>query len=328
MRVFRGLERPDIIHLHWLPTIDFRPRALLQLLVFLLRLRVLQALRCRFVWTVHNLHHHEARHPGAEHWLGRQVVNSAARVIVHSHAAKRLVGDTFRVAARDKLVVIPHGSYRRLYRNSVSADEARARLGLEREAVVFLFFGNIRPYKGVFQLLTAFDRAASSDSRLLIVGKADAPTRTAIEHRLVDKPRIRLTTGFVADDDVQRYMNASDVVVFPYQELLTSGAIVLAMSFGRACIAPAMGCIPELLDGRGAFLYYPADPYGLGTAIGRALSSRHRLREMGTHNLRRTDQWGWDAVARETAVVYTSVLGRPLASSRGHVGAPIAEHIS
>jgi glycosyltransferase involved in cell wall biosynthesis len=329
-RVCRGLERPDIVHLHWLPTVEFRARSLLQLLVFLIRVRLLKLLRCRFVWTAHNLHHHEARHPSAEHWLGRRIVNSAARVIVHSQAAERLVTETFGIADPEKLVVIPHGTYRGLYRNTVSAGDARARLRLEQEAVVVLFFGNIRAYKGVSELVAAYDRAGTADSRLLIVGKADAAILATIEQAVANRPRIRLQTGFVADDDVQLYMNASDVVVFPYQEVLTSGAVVLAMSFGRACIAPAWGCIQELTDARGAFLYNPRDPDGLANAIERALSSRARFPEMGAQNLRRADEWGWDKVARQTAAVYASALGRSIASTGGRARGrlPLAERMS
>jgi len=58
-------------------------------------------------------------------------------------------------------------------------------------------------------------------------------------------------------------MNACDVVVFPYQEILTSGAVILAMSFGRACVAPRLGCIQDVLDDKGAFIYEPSNKAGL-----------------------------------------------------------------
>jgi glycosyltransferase involved in cell wall biosynthesis len=93
--------------------------------------------------------------------------------------------------------------------------------------------------------------------------------------------------------------------------VLTSGAVILAMSFGRACIAPATGCIQDVLDERGAFLYDPERPGALRDAIARALGCRDRLREMGAYNLERAREWGWDRVARETAHVYDEALRNP-----------------
>lgn len=308
VRVARGVERLDIVHLHWLPTVQFRTRPMLQLLVFLLRVRLLKALGCRVVWTVHNLQHHEATHRRAERWLARRIANAAAQIIVHSKAAATLVADALTHGDSRKLVVVPHGSYVGLYRNTVSASQARTRLRLDADSPVLLFFGNIRPYKGVPDLIAAYQHAGTARSTLMIVGKADDAMRASVERSIAGSPGIRLIAGFVRDDDVQDYMNASDVVVFPYREVLTSGAIVLAMSFGRACIAPAVGSIPELLDEQGAFLYDPAERDGLRRAIDRAIANQARLVEMGAHNRRRAAEWGWDRVARQTAAVYAMAL--------------------
>jgi glycosyltransferase involved in cell wall biosynthesis len=65
--------------------------------------------------------------------------------------------------------------------------------------------------------------------------------------------RIKFLPGYVADDDVQVHLNACDVYVLPYQRVLTSGAAVLAMSFGKPCIAPRTGCVTDILKEEGAF---------------------------------------------------------------------------
>jgi len=58
-------------------------------------------------------------------------------------------------------------------------------------------------------------------------------------------------------------MNACDVCVLPYRDSTTSGAAVLAFSFGKPVIAPAMGSFLELVaDGRG-IAYDPAESDGL-----------------------------------------------------------------
>jgi len=67
---------------------------------------------------------------------------------------------------------------------------------------------------------------------------------------------ISLYLRYIEDNEVQVFFNACDIVVLPYLNILTSGAAVLALSFGRPVIAPDKGCIPELLNETMAFLYH------------------------------------------------------------------------
>lgn len=83
------------------------------------------------------------------------------------------------------------------------------------------------------------------------------------------------------------------------------------MSFGRACIAPSLGCIPDVLDDRGAFLYDPSLPDGLRKALEKAILNRARLKKMGEHNRKRAEEWGWDRIARETTIIYAEAIGQP-----------------
>ena len=99
-------------------------------------------------------------------------------------------------------------------------------------------------------------------------------------------------------------MNACDVVVLPYRRILTSGAAVLAMSFGKPCIAPRAGCVTDILDENGAIFFDPSVSGNLERALRETVDSRHRLREMGLYNLRRAAAWDWESIGRSTAAVY------------------------
>lgn len=66
------------------------------------------------------------------------------------------------------------------------------------------------------------------------------------------------------DDFVLKdYMKAADVMVLPYRDIINSGSAILGMSFGKAIIAPHLGCIPEILKSEGGILYDPNDKNGL-----------------------------------------------------------------
>ena len=171
--------------------------------------------------------------------------------------------------ARRKVAVIPHGHYRGAYPDTMSRAEARQRLGLPPDARVVAFVGWVRAYKGVAELVEAFSGVDAPAARLVIAGQAvDDAYAERIARLAAADPRVRLDLGFVPDDELQVYLRAADVVATPFLEILTSGSVLLAMSFGRAVIAPRRGCVAETLDDAGGLLYDPDDPAGLKERCG------------------------------------------------------------
>lgn len=307
--IIRGRENPDVVHLHWLPANPNTLTGWLRSIAYVARVKLLRLMGKSIVWTVHNLYSHEVASRKLERWLTRCVIRNASRVIVHSETARALVIEEFGVGDPARIVVVPHGNYIGAYGNSVSQEGARKRLELPPGGAGFLFFGNIRPYKGVEDLIGAYRQSPASSGFLLVAGRPlNGEVSREIENLCGDDSRIHFRPGMVPDEEIQCFMNACDVVVFPYRQVLTSGAVILAMSFGKACIAPHLGCIPDVLDEQGGFLYDPDDPEGLGRALEQAARESDRLAEMGAHNLGRAREWGWDRISRSTADIYAEAV--------------------
>jgi glycosyltransferase involved in cell wall biosynthesis len=72
-------------------------------------------------------------------------------------------------------------------------------------------------------------------------------------------PRVRIDPRFVPANEVQVYLNAADIAVLPYRQITTSGAALLAFSFGLPVIAPAIGAFPNLVTSDRGMLYAPGD---------------------------------------------------------------------
>lgn len=267
------------------------------------------------VWTIHNLYSHESTNQHRERLVAKSVIHAASALIVHSDLAKSTVRREFAVGDRTILKTIPHGNYLGAYPNLVEKAQARRRLGLDMEAAVVLFLGNIRPYKGVQELISSFRSLDLAHARLIIAGKPlDEATIRSVKHCAGEDPRIQLHFGFVPDDDVQIYMNASDVVALPYLDVLTSGAAVLAMSFGKPCVAPRSGCLPDVLSSQPELLYNPDDHSGLRSALEMALTKESSISSLGLQNLAKAQQWSWESVANSTLDLYSECISRKLCS--------------
>jgi beta-1,4-mannosyltransferase len=300
--------RPRVVHLHWthqfLGGADVTPGPIRRVR-FLGQLRILRWMGVRLVWTIHNLGSHEGAGSHQELAVHRRLFELCDDVICHCEAAAESAVKAYGLgpALRRRLHVIPHGSYVAAYPNTLSRSQARLRLGFPPDARVFLFFGAIRAYKGVDELLGAFRTLDQADVRLLVAG---APRRPGDAVRVRDAAaiddRVTLRLEYIPGDEIEVLLNAADVVVLPFRDILTSGSMILAMSFGRAIIAPRMGCLPDTLPPGGGVLYDADDPDALAAAMRAALACD--LDAMGASNLERARELDWGPIAGATARLY------------------------
>ena len=173
-RAVRDEQGLDLLHLHWTGPY-LKGRGLARFLGYLARfmadLAAVRASGCRIVWTLHNFVPHETRHQRLELVARRWLCRMASAVIVHGHAGREAAVESFGCPA-NRVFVIPHGHYREAYGPPLPGPDARQRLGLPGDARVFLFFGYLRPYKGLELLLDAWRELSPPGARLLVVGQS------------------------------------------------------------------------------------------------------------------------------------------------------------
>ena len=306
LQPFLGIS--DVLHVHWLELLyasgSFGRSLRLFAAVFLGLLRA-KAGGCRLVYTLHNLTPHERGIVIIDRLARLLLVRMVDAIHVHGDRAAADMAETF--ARHDRVYVIPHGSYIGAYPNQCEQGQARTRLGLPENAFVFLFLGQVRRYKGVEDLVTAFSRLGDETSWLLIGGNAhDAEYSDELTQLTKDKERVLARLQYVPDAEVQYFLNACDVCVMPYREATTSGAAILAFSFGKPIVAPSLGGFPDLAgDGRG-ILYEPEEGGGLVEAMRRARSED--MAAAGQKALAWAMEHEWRALAPAFVRMYTDVL--------------------
>jgi glycosyltransferase involved in cell wall biosynthesis len=304
--------KPNIIHLHWQHSFVMHDNVFIRYLKaisFIAELLLLRLLGIKLVWTVHNLKHHEKKHQEFELFFTKLLAHLSNGLIAHCEKAKTQIKKEFSIKNGAKISVIPHGNYLSSYENSINRNDARNELGISSSSFVFLHIGLIRPYKGTLELIDSFKMLKLNKTRLIIAGEpCNKEMDNLVREKIDDDDHINFIPEFVPDNKVQVYMQASDVVVFAYREILTSGGVILAMSFGKPILAPAMNCISDMLDDRGSFLYKTKNEDGLLIAMSKSVESEKRLNEMGRHNLHLAKQLDWNETAEHTYKLYKQVL--------------------
>lgn len=301
-RALRAGSAPDILHLHW-PSAYLRSKHKVIRTLYCIRvfidLWLVRKSGISIVWTVHNLVTHDTPTPGAEKWLSGRLARLADQVIVHNEAARDEIVQTLN-APQDRIVIIPHGSFRTQYGELPPRETARSELGIEHDQPVILFFGLIRPYKGVPALLDAWEALGErrGEALLIVAGNAPDPEYAAeIQAHASRVPQVRLDMRFLPDEDMLRLLAASDALVLPFQNSLTSGTVRLAQDYGLPVVVPQ---VPGSADAQGAIMARDTGPEALGEAILDALA--RPAPEQGD------DGPGWDGIAAQHREIYEAAL--------------------
>lgn len=290
----------DVLHLHWThgPATDKSfIKALIGFAVFQLSLILLKIRQKKIVWTIHNLVNHEK----CRVWLDR--INSilvgaqANVVLVHGNSSIEVVRE-YLFLSNKKIHVVHHGNYDGVI-------SSRPVVSRHKRGVQFLFFGIIRPYKGVLTLIDVFGRL-NGPHCLHISGR---PCSEELKKMIIEKSsldnRISLSLEFISEKELEGFLGQCDVVVLPYKDVLTSGSLLMALTAGRPVIAPKSGLIPEYVSEECAFLYDPADPDGLFVAISQAVECKH-LENMAMCSLQQAQKYRWNDIGAEIAKIYKS----------------------
>jgi beta-1,4-mannosyltransferase len=294
----------DLLHIHWLHQLyAWGWKTPLRFGRFVAKLCVARSLGYKIVWTMHNVMPHERTLPGIDLLARLAMVGLANAVIVHCEYARQEVNRRFR--RKHGVHVITHGNYALSHSESMSRQQARRILSIGDDCFVYLCFGRIRPYKGVEGLVCAFRRLDTPQAALLIAGDchSEDQKRALLDMTSSDR-RIRTFLEYIPDEAVPQLFAAADVVVAPFREVLTSGSVILGLTFGRPIVAPERGCLPELIGPQTGILYDPMD----GGALLKALEEIQRcdVEMMGHHayRLSQSPELDWSIIASETRQLY------------------------
>ena len=218
-----ALGRYDVFHVHWpevLLTGRTRLRTGARSILFFVVLVVARLRRRAIVRTVHNVEPHEGLDPSRR-----------ALVALCDRWTSGWITMTATVEVREPSALIPHGHYRDWY---------QVPSGVVPTAGQLLFFGNIRRYKGIDELLAVVSTCTRVPLSLRIVGRPQDPETTArIEDALARDERISTRLEYLEDADLALEIAASAVIVLPYRDMVNSGAALLALSLGRPVLVPS-----------------------------------------------------------------------------------------
>jgi glycosyltransferase involved in cell wall biosynthesis len=285
---YRALARAaDVVHFQWL-AVQAVDRYLLP--------------AGPIVLTAHDLLPREPR-PG-QTWAGRRLYDAVDAVVVHSGYGRDLLVARLGVDPA-KVRVIHHGAFKHL-----TAQAHEVPLPDELQAVdspVVLFFGLLRPYKGIETLLEAWRGVDGAE--LWVVGRPRMPLDPL---RRIAPTGVRFIPRFVSDAELPAFFRRADIVVLPYsraERLDWSGVLATALAFGKPTVVSDVGGFAEVAAAGAARLVAPEDPEALRTAIESLLSDQQAREGLAWGALTAAKgAYSWESAANETLALYRELV--------------------
>jgi glycosyltransferase involved in cell wall biosynthesis len=284
LRYRRAARAADVVHFQWL-TVQHLDGHLLP------RGRPL-------VVTSHDILPREPR-PG-QLAAQRRLYERFDAVVVHSeHGRTRLV-DELGVEA-DRVHVIPHGVLRPWQ------GQADAELPAELRAAdrpVVLFFGLLRPYKGLDLLLDAWRGVEGAE--LWIAGM---PRMDLAELKAVAPVGVHWLTRFLSDAEMLAFMRRASLLVLPYREIEQSGVAFTALGAGVPLLLSDVGGFPELAASGAARTFPVGQVTALHEALCELLGNPAALSAMAARARSAAEgQYAWEGIARRTLDLYERLV--------------------
>jgi glycosyltransferase involved in cell wall biosynthesis len=309
LRCRRIAAAADVVHYQWLPV--------QQLDAHLLPSRGRGRQRPPLLLTAHDVLPREPR-PGQLRGQ-RKLYERFDAIVAHSeHGARRLEGEL--QIAPQKVRVINHGAFSHL----ATLPAGPPPFDREPEGPVVLFFGLIRPYKGLDVLLQAWRTLGADDrqgAQLWIAGmprmdltEAGLPDLgSAAGRRQAADEGIQVAARFITDVELPSYFSRADLVVLPYREIDQSGVLFTALAFGKPLLLSDVGGFPEMLRTGAAKAVKAGDPDALAATLCQLLADRDQRATMAAAaTAAAAGPYSWTQVAKAHVALYEELLGGAL----------------
>lgn len=270
-------ERPQLVVFHWW-TVFWAP-------CFMSMFALLKRRGIRMAFICHNLTDHDSA--GFKVRLSNHMLAQADAYLVHSSEHVEVLArmQPEKPIAYHPLPVFDH------YPTPRGVLPKRGRLEL-------LFFGFIRPYKGLDLLIEALRNLHDENVFLTVVGEPWGDQEDAIRDAARSAPNVELHLSYTSNEDVADFFGRADIVVLPYRTATGSAVAAVAQHYEKAMLATRVGGLPDVvIQGRTGILVPPGDTRSLADAIGSLTREQASAMALGVRDFKL--KWNWSSLAAE-----------------------------
>jgi glycosyltransferase involved in cell wall biosynthesis len=215
--------QPDLVVIQWWTTFWAIPFAILSW--------QLKRHGIPVIYLIHNVLPHEQRL--WDRWLARQALSHGRNFVTQTtDEQERLLS----IIPNAHIDTCPHPVYSSFFEHKIPKSEARKRLHLPQDTLVLLFFGIVRPYKGLKHLIDALGLLCERGIKphLVIAGEFWENKQNYIDQIKKQElsSQVHIVDRYIPNEELEILFSAADLFVAPYTGGSQSGAVEMALGFG------------------------------------------------------------------------------------------------
>lgn len=229
------------------------------------------------------------------------IIKKRIRLIFPSESTRQRFM-TIRGSDNCKTTVIPLGIYTAnlLYKRNINLH-----LNIEAGKIIFLFYGYLKPYKGLDMLKEAFlgVKKTTDNFYLIIAGAGSDPNIDFFK----SQTNCMVMNRFLTDGEMMQLNDIADVVLLPYKSASQSGIVPVSFMFGNPVIATNVGAMPEYIkNGENGIIVPKNDAIAFSYAMLKLLNDEPLLEHLrqGAKEFGHGDRFDWKNIAKETLKFY------------------------
>lgn len=249
-------QKADLLIFHWQTTY-------FSFVYFTIMFFVKLFTKTKVLLLCHNLLPHEPRK--IDKFLTKLVFSKADYFLVHSEKDAISLNN---LVFESNVKVGFHPLYDIFKKANLDIKKEKTKLGLGKR--IILFFGYIRPYKGLLNLIKAVEIVLKKiDITLLVVGEFWGEKEEYIEE--INKRNLNnqivIIDKYVPNEDVANYFEISDVLILPYLSGTQSGVLQIAFALNKPVICTDVGGFSEVVTNNYTGFVVDKSPEELAEAI-------------------------------------------------------------
>lgn len=227
-----------IVHYHWLEICDIR--SILTLLIKLPPILFFHLRGGKIIWTIHNRNPHRTHFPRLNRWVQCFFAQKCDKILLHSPVFLQEIADELTVSPH-KCAIVLHPRYPVTKIPVIIArQQLHHTLGISAEIPFCLMYGHIAEYKGILPIAKQWNKIASQTT-LLIAGAVKKNEEAYFDKLTTiaeQTKHIHLIPRFITAEEEALLFSSCTAVLFNFQEILSSGSVVLATSYNVPIFLP------------------------------------------------------------------------------------------
>ncbi|HAT4257869.1 glycosyltransferase [Clostridium perfringens] len=258
----------------------------------------------KIIWTVHNKKPHDIQEDKYVIKIMNLLAEKSDIILIHCDETKEILHnlDVDIKEIEKKIRYIPHPNYIGNYNESKIS--LRKNFNINKNELVFLFLGQIRPYKNIEKIIKIANENVDKNIKFIITGRVESEKYKNELLNMIKSNNIIIEFKAIQDNEITQYIDLADILIFPYniESVLNSGSIIMAFSYKKTVISPNIGTLKQFRCDNKYFTYEYKDDFEHEENLRNIINKVYKIHKNDNLALKNMGEYMYEVIKKENSI--------------------------